>query len=134
MVSRLARTAKRALARVAGRKFVKHYVEPLRVRGAQAPYDAKRYFESWHRASGSLEDAETIAPGASPLRTAYHYNAVESAIIEALAGRALPSPLRVLDVGSGAGQRGGERVVVRRRERGGVDELDPHGRRSLRTP
>jgi len=91
------------VARLAGRTFVKHYVEPLRVRGIQAPFDAKRYFESWHRASGSLEDSETIAPGADPLRTAYHYNAVENAIMDCLARRTLPSPLAVLDVGSGAG-------------------------------
>jgi SAM-dependent methyltransferase len=99
----LARTLKRGVTRVAGRKFVKHYLDPLRVRGVQAPFDAKRYFESWHRASGSLEDSETIAPGASPLRTAYHYNAVENAIMESLAGRTLAEPLTVLDVGSGAG-------------------------------
>jgi SAM-dependent methyltransferase len=67
------------------------------------PFDAKRYFESWHRASGSLEDSETIAPGADPLRTAYHYNAVENAIMDCLARRTLASPLVVLDVGSGAG-------------------------------
>jgi len=97
------RSVKRGVARVAGRKFVKHYVEPLRVRGIQAPFDAKRYFESWHRASGSLEDSETIAPGADPLRTAYHYNAVENAIMDCLARQRLPSPLTVLDVGSGAG-------------------------------
>jgi SAM-dependent methyltransferase len=99
----LLRRVKRGAGRLAGRRFVKHYVEPLRVRGAQIPFDAKRYFESWHRASGSLEDSETIAPGADPLRTAYHYNAVENAIMDCLARQLLPSPLTVLDVGSGAG-------------------------------
>ncbi len=103
MAGTIARTVKRGVRRLAGRKFVKHYVEPLRVRGVRAPFDAKRYFESWHRASGSLEDSETIAPGASPLRTTYHYNAVENSIMEALAGERLPTPLTVLDVGSGAG-------------------------------
>jgi SAM-dependent methyltransferase len=99
----LTRSVKRGVARLAGRRFVKHYVEPLRVRGAQIPFDAKRYFESWHRASGSLEDSETIAPGADPLRTAYHYNAVENAIMDSLVREALPTLLTVLDVGSGAG-------------------------------
>lgn len=103
MALALGRRVKRGVARVAGRKFVKHYVAPLRVRGARAAYDPKRYFESWHRASGSLEDAETIAPGAGALRTAYHYNAVENAIMESLAGRPICAPLSVLDVGSGAG-------------------------------
>lgn len=96
----LRRTARRVL----GPKFVKHYVNPKRVRGDQVPYDAKRFFESWHRASpGSLSDADTIAAERGSLATRFHYNAVENSIIECLAGRGLPQPVRVLDVGSGAG-------------------------------
>lgn len=92
------------MSRVLGPKFVKHYVKPRRVRGAQVPYDAKRFFESWHHASPeSLSDANTIASARSALATRFHYNAVENSIIECLAARVLPSPLRVLDVGSGAG-------------------------------
>jgi SAM-dependent methyltransferase len=96
----LRRTARRVL----GPKFVKHYVNPKRIRGRQVPYDAKRFFESWHRASpASLSDADTIAAERGSLASRFHYNAVENSIIECLAGRALPRPLRVLDVGSGAG-------------------------------
>jgi SAM-dependent methyltransferase len=92
------------MRKVLGPKFVKHYVKPRRVQGAQVPYDAKRFFESWHQASPeALSDADTIASARSSLATRFHYNAVESSIIECLAARALPSPLRVLDVGSGAG-------------------------------
>jgi SAM-dependent methyltransferase len=95
---------RRAVRRVLGPKFVKHYVNPKRVRGHQVPYDAKRFFESWHRASpASLSDADTIAAERSSLATRFHYNAVENSIIECLAGRGVPRPLRVLDVGSGAG-------------------------------
>lgn len=92
------------MRRVLGPKFVKHYIKPRRIRGEHAPYDAKRFFESWHRASpDSLSDAETIAAGRSAAATRFHYNAVENSIIACLASRPLPSPLRVLDVGSGAG-------------------------------
>jgi SAM-dependent methyltransferase len=94
----------RPLRRVLAPKFVKHYIKPRRMRGTPVPYDAKRFFESWHRASpDSLSDAETIAHERSAVATRFHYNAVENAIIECLARRPLPSPLRVLDVGSGAG-------------------------------
>lgn len=93
---------RRGLRRALAPKFVKHYVKPRRIRGTQLPYDAKRFFESWHRASpDSLSDADTIAASRSALATRFHYNAVENSILEALAGR--PSPRRVLDVGSGAG-------------------------------
>jgi SAM-dependent methyltransferase len=92
------------LERILGPKFFKHYVQPRRVTGETAPYDAKRFFESWHRASGgSLSDAGTIAAGRSAVATRYHYDAVEASIIEYLATRPLPDELSVLDVGSGAG-------------------------------
>lgn len=95
---------RRAARKVLGPTFIKHYVNPKRVRGDQVPYDAKRFFESWHRASpASLTDADTIAADRGSLASRFHYNAVENSIIECLAGRALTHPLRVLDVGSGAG-------------------------------
>lgn len=94
---------RRSLHRVVGRKFVKHYVAPRRMSEGQRPYDAKAFFESWHRATGDLSDAATIAAGKSPLESKYHYNAVENSIIECLARRALPRPLTVLDIGTGAG-------------------------------
>ena len=95
---------RRVVRAIFGAKFVKHYVRARRVRGRQVPYDAKRFFESWHRASPeSLSDADTIAAGRSRLASRFHYNAVENSIIECLSARPLPRPLRVLDVGSGAG-------------------------------
>jgi SAM-dependent methyltransferase len=99
-----AKFVSRGLRRAFGPKFVKHYVQPRRVRGEQVPYDAKRFFESWHRASPeALSDADTIAAGRSRLDTRYHYNAVENAIIDYFAAHPLPRDISVLDVGSGAG-------------------------------
>lgn len=93
-----------ALRRLLGPKFFKHYVSPRRIGRAARPYDAKQFFESWHRASGeTLADADTIAPGRSALATRYHYNSVESAIIEYLASRPSLRWGSVLDIGSGAG-------------------------------
>lgn len=95
---------RRVIRRVLGPKFVKHYVNPKRIRGRQVSYDAKRFFESWHRAlPASLSDADTIAPERGSFATRFHYNAVENSIIECLAGHEFRHPLRVLDVGSGAG-------------------------------
>jgi SAM-dependent methyltransferase len=93
-----------ALRRLLGPKFFKHYVSPRRIGRAARPYNAKQFFESWHRASGeNLADADTIGPGRSALATRYHYNAVESAIIEYLASRPSVRWASVLDIGSGAG-------------------------------
>jgi SAM-dependent methyltransferase len=44
-----------------------------------------------------------MQPGHSELRTRYHYNAVENAILEALIPAPPPDGFSVLDVGSGAG-------------------------------
>jgi SAM-dependent methyltransferase len=130
---RLPRPASAALRRVLGPKFVKHYVRPRRIGRAASAYDAKRFFESWHRASGgTLADADTIAPGRSALASRYHYNAVENAIIEYLAshpGRPIRS---VLDIGSGAGHWigfyrdvvGAETVVGVEISNGAVAELE----------
>jgi SAM-dependent methyltransferase len=93
-----------ALRRLLGPKFFKHYVSPRRVGREARPYNAKQFFESWHRASGeTLGDADTIAAGRSALATRYHYNAVETAIIEYLASRPSLPWASVLDIGSGAG-------------------------------
>ena len=97
-----------ALRRLLGPKFFKHYVSPRRVGREARPYNAKQFFESWHRASGeTLGDADTIAPGRSALATRYHYNAVETAIIEYLASRPSLPWASVLDIGSGAGHWSG---------------------------
>lgn len=95
---------RRRVGRLLGPKFVKHYVRPRRVKGPQRGYEAKRFFESWHRASGgALDDAETISAASSRIDTRYHYNAVENTLLAAFAGRGVRTAGRVLDVGSGAG-------------------------------
>jgi SAM-dependent methyltransferase len=97
-------TLRRRIGRLLGPKFVKHYVRPRRVKGPQQEYEAKRFFESWHRASGGApDDAETISAASSAIDTRYHYNAVENTLLAAFAGRGVRSAGRVLDVGSGAG-------------------------------
>jgi SAM-dependent methyltransferase len=99
------RLARSVVARALGPKFAKHYVKPRRVGRGAVPYDARRFFESWHAASSAtgLNDAETVAAGRSPLATRYHYNSVENAILEHSTDYPLPDGPRVLDVGSGAG-------------------------------
>jgi SAM-dependent methyltransferase len=101
---RVRRAVHGGLVRVFGPTVVKHYVEPRRVRGTQTAYDARRFFESWHAAcpADNLSDADTLAPGRGAVATRFHYDAVECAILDCLAGE-LPEGPRVLDVGSGAG-------------------------------
>jgi hypothetical protein len=86
-------------------RFYRHYVAPLLIRRTQTPYDAKRFFESYHRALGTddISDRQTISPSIDEALSRYHYNAVENSIIQYLAAhRPVPRPA-VLDVGSGAG-------------------------------
>ncbi|MGN6380750.1 MAG: class I SAM-dependent methyltransferase [Gaiellales bacterium] len=98
-----ARRLRRALKRVVGPKFVKHYIRPRQVKGPRHAYESKQFFESWHRASGDLSDSETISSGASAIDTRYHYNAVENTLLAYFAESRRRSAGRVLDVGSGAG-------------------------------
>lgn len=53
-------------------------------------------------AEGELDDASTIGGGTGSLRTRYHYNAVENAILRHALRTGLPTRPTVLDVGSGA--------------------------------
>jgi SAM-dependent methyltransferase len=72
---------------------------------APRPYDAKTYFEFWHRCSIPQEfsDRLTVGHDCPAWRARYHYNAVENSILEHLADHPLPAEPSVLDVGSGAG-------------------------------
>jgi SAM-dependent methyltransferase len=104
MTGRALRRARGGLRRLLGPKFVKHYVRPRQIKGPRQNYQAKQFFESWHRAStGGLSDSETISATSSPLDTRYHYNAVENTLLAYFAGSGRRSAGRVLDVGSGAG-------------------------------
>ena len=74
-----------------GRRAYHTYVRPLRHRRRKEAYDAKAYYDARYavaREAGEFTDATAMQPGHSPLRTRYHYNAVENAILEAL----IPSP------------------------------------------
>jgi SAM-dependent methyltransferase len=89
-----------------GRRAYHTYVRPLRHRRRKEAYDAKAYYDARYavaREAGEFTDATAMQPGHSPLRTRYHYNAVENAILEALIPKPPPERFSVLDVGSGAG-------------------------------
>lgn len=89
-----------------GRRAYHTYVRPLRHRRRKEAYDAKAYYDARYavaRGAGEFTDATAMQPGHSPLRTRYHYNAVENAILEALLPSPPPERFSVLDVGSGAG-------------------------------
>lgn len=93
------------LASVLPERFLDHYVMPVLSRRPHAPYDAKRFFDSYYTAIGkdALTDRATISPDASALRSAFHYNSVERSVIASLYDLDVPDRPRVLDVGSGAG-------------------------------
>ena len=96
----------RAARRVMGRRAYHTYLRPLRHRGRKARYDPKSYYDSRYavaRDAGEFTDATAMKPGHNPLRTLYHYNATENAIIEALIPAPPPAGFSALDVGSGAG-------------------------------
>lgn len=89
-----------------GRRAYHTYVRPLRHQRRKEAYDAKAYYDARYavaREAGEFTDATAMQPGHSPLRTRYHYNAVENAILEALIPSPPPKSFSVLDVGSGAG-------------------------------
>jgi SAM-dependent methyltransferase len=92
------RSLSRAVRSVLGPRFVRHY---LSRRPAALPPRAGDLQS--HGLAGTLSDAFTIKAGFSPLRARYHYNGVENSILEYVIEHPLPSPLHVLDVGSGAG-------------------------------
>ncbi len=104
-LARLKARIHRVLSILLPGRVLDHYVVPVVKRRAHRPYDAKRFFDSYYRATGSagLSDRATISPYTSRLESTFHYNSVENSIILSLAGRAVPDAPRVLDVGSGAG-------------------------------
>jgi SAM-dependent methyltransferase len=86
-------------------RFFRHYVTPLLVRRRQVPYDAKAFFESYHRSLGTddIADRQTISPDIDEGRSRYHYNAVENSIIQYLAQHPPAPGTTLLDIGSGSG-------------------------------
>jgi SAM-dependent methyltransferase len=101
---RLAKAVSPAVAsaarRTLGPRFIRHYISPLRRR----PPDAEPPQESKVDAlARELDDSLTIMLGYSPLKTRYHYNAVENSILEHFIDRPPKPGMAVLDVGSGAG-------------------------------
>lgn len=104
-MARLKATVQKALGSLFPDRFYRHYVVPVLIRRKQVPYDAKRFFESYHRALGGNEisDRQTISPEIGEAASRYHYNAVENSIIQYLALHPPAPGASVLDIGSGAG-------------------------------
>jgi SAM-dependent methyltransferase len=86
--------------RTFGPRFIRHYISPLRPRtpDANPPLESKT-----DALARELDDSLTIMLGYSPLKTRYHYNAVENSILEHFIQRPPKAGMSVLDVGSGAG-------------------------------
>jgi len=98
--------ARRTAVRVFGPQLETHYLPALRARGRSVRYDAKTsWTQRYERllTEGELDDTTTIKRGANPLRTRYHYNAVENAMLEHALRQGLPERPSVLDVGAGSG-------------------------------
>jgi SAM-dependent methyltransferase len=96
----------RAANRILGPTAVRHHLLSLRFRGRRTAYQPKKAFERYHDAAleaGDFTDEGTIKKGHDPLRTRYHYNAVENAILEHFVVDGGARPSSVLDIGSGAG-------------------------------
>lgn len=87
------------------RKFLKHYIKPYLVQKKKAPYNAKEYFESWHRSTFDQEFSArvTISPDYYALFSKFHYNAVENSIIKYLVRHEPVEKAKILDIGSGSG-------------------------------
>jgi SAM-dependent methyltransferase len=104
VIDKAVRRGRRVARRILGPRFVKHYVGPRRVKGPQQAYEAKEFFESWHKASPEdLSDSWTISAGSSAIVTRFHYNAIENGLLGYFAGSGRRQAGAVLDVGSGAG-------------------------------
>jgi cyclopropane fatty-acyl-phospholipid synthase-like methyltransferase len=75
----------------------------MKINAKKEEYNAKSYFESWHRSSDEFSDRMTISPTFSLLASKYHYNLVENSIIEFIYDKKLSKNLKILDIGSGSG-------------------------------
>jgi len=87
------------------KKFIKHYITPFLVLKKKVPYNAKEYFESWHKSTFNHEFSArvTISPYYNVLFSRFHYNAVENSILKYLVRPGMGSRARILDIGSGSG-------------------------------
>ena len=81
-------------------RLVRHYVHPMRRRPPSEPAFPGGRPEALAR---ELTDEHTICASYSPLRTRYHYNAVENSILDHFIVHPAAADMAVLDVGSGAG-------------------------------
>lgn len=80
----------------------------MTIRSKHVEYSPADYFDSWHRSTSELSDRITISPTFSNLASRYHYNLVETKIMEFFGTREEfvrddAPPRRLLDIGSGAG-------------------------------
>ncbi len=89
-----------AARRTLGPRFIRHYVSPLRATRPSADPNRESKVDALAR---ELDDSLTIMVGYSPLKTRYHYNAVENSILEHFMDRPPKPGMTVFDVGSGAG-------------------------------
>ena len=99
--SRIFKTLKRLLPQ----KFLKHYILPYFISKKKVPYNAKKYFESWHKSTFNKEfsDGITISPRYNALFAKFHYNAVENSIIKYMVKHKPADHPKILDIGSGTG-------------------------------
>jgi SAM-dependent methyltransferase len=92
--------------RIIPSKVLRHYIYSSMVGKEASPYNAKKYFDSYHTSTrdGRITDGTTISPTFSPITSRYHYCVTEKAVIESLLNQPnVPTGGSLLDVGSGAG-------------------------------
>jgi protein-L-isoaspartate O-methyltransferase len=94
------RDIKAAARKALGPRFIRHYIYPLNARTRVSPGTATSQQDELAQ---ELNDSLTIMQGYSPLKTRYHYNAVENSILYHFFEHPPTPGMAVLDVGSGAG-------------------------------
>jgi SAM-dependent methyltransferase len=94
------RELKAAARKTLGPRFIRHYIYPLNARTRVSPGAPTAQQDELAR---GLDDSLTIMQGYSPLKTRYHYNAVENSILYHFFEHPPTQGMAVLDVGSGAG-------------------------------
>ena len=94
----------RMLMRIVPYSLLRHYVYPTIAGRRCAPYDARRFFDSYYETGPSgVDDRLTVSRDWDTLTTRYHYNSTENAILEYFLDHGVSEPGNVLDVGSGSG-------------------------------